>query len=535
MEGEISPLEIGIRPDELERFVLGDASLASIEQEGKQCLRLSGPGLLAAPPLDPFVATFHPQGAEGEHAQAGRGRGTLEKRDVEGRGGRIQLGPILRQVGQSFYLLILASAGLQGCRQVPRRQSDQLLISMAEVRPRARRPEPELAHRLAVLDKRDPGHPGTVRLGPVGRGDRAVRAHDPRSLEVEGVAKASQRWLDAGIGGLGRQRREAQGAEQTLTGDGSRRSVPKEGANPDRCRFVHGDRDHEREGRQQWQVQPEEGPARGIDGHERTDQQEQSETKRERRPEALAPDITREEHARRQDGRRREHHGHGHKRDADPWIGVAKHGEEPDGSADRGHHDSRQRDPELAPARVGRHGPAVCPEQPDRPDQQRAESEEDPRPAKDDTRHRTKAQVGRHECDRGGRIDDPGQGEQCAHDVHRRDHPAPADVRVAFTCHGEGQVRRRGHDQRRRGLLDRMSNLDGALRAGQPLEDDRGAPRHERQRQEREGPCLERARSREDGQTQPHAKDRDQAVRRDLELLGRWQTGVLREGWRMVR
>ena len=71
MEGEVGAVEVDVRPDQLDRFVLRHAALAAVEQEGEERLRLAGAGLLAAPLADELPVAFRAQRAERVYMEAG--------------------------------------------------------------------------------------------------------------------------------------------------------------------------------------------------------------------------------------------------------------------------------------------------------------------------------------------------------------------------------------------------------------------------------------------------------------------------------
>jgi hypothetical protein len=348
---------------------LATPPLAAVEQEGEQGLGLARAGLLASPALDLLVAAFHPKRAEGEHVEAMRRRRSSQQGHVQcGRDG-MQGSPLFCQVAQGLGLLILALASSQGGRDVAGREAHQLLVVRAEGRARPGGTQAQLANVLALGGQ---CHDRTVRpvrqLRPVRRDDRAFGPHDHAARQVEGSSEPGQGRLHACIGGMGRERRLAKRSQEALASDRPRRSVPESGSQPPGGRFVQRDRHHEGKCRQEGQVQAQEVAARGVDGDEGADEQEQAQPECNRGPECPAGHLRREEDTGREDRGRRESHRQGDQGDPDPWVRVAHDGQESHRPADGGHHDRRERDPELSAAGIGLRRSTEGLEQPGGPD-----------------------------------------------------------------------------------------------------------------------------------------------------------------------
>ena len=296
--------------------------------------------------------------------------------------GRVELGPILREVAQGLGLLVLAAPGPQRRREVDGREPEQLLVPPGQRPPGPRPADPELADRLVLGDERRRGRSDRRARSPTTAAIVPSRRTTTRPGEVEGLREPGQGGSDAGIGGLGRQRGLAEGPQQARAGDGARRAIAQAGAQPGRDGLVQGDRDHQRHRGQERQVEPQHAPTGGLEGEQRADQDEQADpearaTSQNARPAtsgAMNTPAGRTAAAARIMASATSEipiHGSvspriGRKRIAPPTVG---------------HADRRERHPELPPPWVGRRGRAQGLEQPDGADRQVPRAGRRPRPS----------------------------------------------------------------------------------------------------------------------------------------------------------
>ena len=425
----------------------------------------------------------------------------------------------LGEEGQLLRLLVLPSTGPERAGDVLGRQVEQLQVAGAEGRPRGGLADPQLTEHLSV------GHQGD-RPGRAWRRCRALRC-DERPVgrrhggagHPESPHEAGERGVNAGRGRSGREGRLAEGAEQPIACDRSRAAAHDQATQAAADRPVEGGRDDEPQGGEERQVETDIRPARGLDGDEHADEGDDEEAAGERRPERPRRDGRAEEDACREDRIGCAHDGERDEGGPDPSVCVADHGQEPQACPDRGGSDRRQRRPELSLPQRRRVRRAHGRQEPPGTEREGGEAGHDPGPAEDLAGNRAERRVRRRDGDGRPGIDDARERERDQDHVAQRGDGELSSGGVPVGRDHQGEVGDSRQAQRGRQLLD-GSRLGHRVRGcRQALQDDAAAPGRELEREQREHACGRRARACPDGQAQPHAQDRRQGLRNDLELI----------------